>query len=63
MEKIDDDLDKHGIQFVKINDKNTAREFGIDQVPAIVYFEHQIPSVYDGMNLNNCNVLLMFEIN
>ncbi|XP_044009391.1 uncharacterized protein LOC122853163 isoform X2 [Aphidius gifuensis] len=57
LEKIDDDLDKHGIQFVKINDKNTAREFGIDQVPAIVYFEHQIPSVYDGDVQNEDKIL------
>jgi len=48
LEKIDDDCDKHGIQFVKIDDKKAAEEFGIDDLPAIVYFEKQIPNVYDG---------------
>ncbi|XP_018356348.1 PREDICTED: uncharacterized protein LOC108756796 isoform X5 [Trachymyrmex septentrionalis] len=48
LEKIDDDCDKHGIQFVKIDDEKAAEEFGIDDLPAIVYFEKQIPNVYDG---------------
>lgn len=48
LEKIDDDCDKHGIQFVKIDDPEAAQEYGIDDLPAIVYFEKQIPNVYDG---------------
>lgn len=48
LEKIDDDCDKHGIQFVKIDDEEAAKAFGIDDVPALVYFEKQIPNVYDG---------------
>jgi len=48
LEKIDDDCDKHGIQFVKIDDEKAAEEFGIDDLPAIVYFEKQIPNIYDG---------------
>jgi DNA transposition AAA+ family ATPase len=32
LENIDDDLDKHGIQFVKIDDPNVAEEFGIENV-------------------------------
>lgn len=48
LEKIDDDCDRHGIQFVKIDDQKAATAFGIDNVPAIVYFEKQIPNVYDG---------------
>lgn len=51
LEKIDDDCDRHGIQFVKIDDAKAAREFGIDDVPSIVYFEKQIPNVYDGTNV------------
>ncbi|XP_058810774.1 uncharacterized protein LOC131675703 isoform X2 [Phymastichus coffea] len=47
LEKIDDDCDKHGIQFVKIDDNKAAKEFGIDSIPSIVYFEKQIPNVYD----------------
>jgi hypothetical protein len=48
LETIDDDCDKHGIQFVKIDDDVAAKEFGIDDVPALVYFEKGIPNVYDG---------------
>ena len=48
LEKIDDDCDKHGIQFVKIDDKKAAKEYGIDHIPGIVYFEKQVPNVYDG---------------
>lgn len=48
LEKIDDDCDKHGIQFVKIDDAKSARDYGIDSIPSIVYFEKQIPNVYDG---------------
>lgn len=48
LEKIDDDCDRHGIQFVKIDDEKAAKDFGINSLPAIVYFEKQIPNLYDG---------------
>ncbi|XP_071051434.1 uncharacterized protein [Onthophagus taurus] len=48
LENIDDDCDKHGIQFVKIDDPSGADEYGIDSIPAVVYFEKGIPNVYDG---------------
>ncbi|XP_052121699.1 uncharacterized protein LOC113208203 [Frankliniella occidentalis] len=57
LEKIDDDCDKHGIQFVKIDDEKAAQAFGIDEVPAIVYFEKQIPNVYDGDIENEDEIL------
>lgn len=48
LEHIDDDCDKYGIQFVKIDDPNAAEEYGLDTLPAVVYFEKGIPNVYDG---------------
>lgn len=57
LEKIDDDCDKHGIQFVKIDDDETASEFGIESFPAIVYFEKGIPNIYDG-DMDNEDELL-----
>ncbi|KAJ3665010.1 hypothetical protein Zmor_000531 [Zophobas morio] len=48
LEHIDDDCDKYGIQFVKIDDGAAAEEYGLDTLPAIVYFEKGIPNVYDG---------------
>lgn len=32
LEQIDDDCDKHGIQFVKIDDPRSMKEFGISSV-------------------------------
>lgn len=32
LEKIDDDCDKYGIQFVKIDDNKANKEYGIDKV-------------------------------
>lgn len=57
LEKIDDDCDKHGIQFVKIDDPSASREYGIDYVPAIVYFENQVPNVFDGDLQNEEQIL------
>lgn len=57
LEKIDDDCDKHGIQFVKIDDATAFREYGIDYVPAIVYFENQVPNVFDGDLQNEEQIL------
>ncbi|XP_008201422.1 uncharacterized protein hlk isoform X5 [Tribolium castaneum] len=48
LEHIDDDCDKYGIQFVKIDDGAAADEYGLDALPAVVYFEKGIPNVYDG---------------
>ncbi|XP_049870043.1 uncharacterized protein LOC126369599 isoform X1 [Pectinophora gossypiella] len=62
LEKIDDDCDRHGIQFVKIDDHKAAAAFGIDNIPAIVYFEKQIPNVYDG-DLENEEEILEWLVN
>ncbi|XP_030752651.1 uncharacterized protein LOC115879799 isoform X2 [Sitophilus oryzae] len=48
LENIDDDCDKYGIQFVKIDDPAAADEYGLDSLPSVVYFEKGIPNVYDG---------------
>jgi len=57
LEKIDDDCDRHGIQFVKIEDPLAASSFGLNSVPAVVYFEKQIPNIYDG-DIENEDALL-----
>lgn len=48
LETIDDDTDKHGIQFVKSNDAKLASEIGIFSFPALVYYETGVPIMYDG---------------
>lgn len=50
MENIDDDTDEHGIAFVKIDDQEAGKSFGIshDEMPCLVYFEKSIPNFYSG---------------
>lgn len=48
LEEIDDDADQKGIGFVKILDPNLAFEYGLEELPALVYYRHKIPIVYDG---------------
>lgn len=38
LEKIDDDTDSFGVDFVKINDKRQAKQYGIKTFPALTYF-------------------------
>lgn len=48
LENIDDDLEKEGIVIVKMDDDKEAKEFGIDDLPALVYFENKLPAIYEG---------------
>ena len=48
LEHIDDECDQKNIAFVKIDNLAEAKEYGIEQVPALVYFERGVPSVYEG---------------
>ena len=52
LETVDDDLDEAGVALVKICDGDTAKEFGIGETPAIVYFENGIPTLYKGENIS-----------
>ncbi|KAG8290094.1 hypothetical protein J6590_031195 [Homalodisca vitripennis] len=48
LENIDDDCDRHGITFVKTQDFKVAMDFGVSEFPSLVYFEHQVPNVFEG---------------
>lgn len=48
LENIDDECDKYGIIFVKIDNAEEAVEYGIEEIPSLVYFENGIPLVYEG---------------
>lgn len=48
MENIDDDCDRHGITFVKTQDYSIAELYGISEYPVLVYFEENVPNVYEG---------------
>ena len=48
LENIDTQADKVGIAFVKINDLELVSEFGLGNLPCLVYYRHTTPIVYDG---------------
>lgn len=48
LETIDDDTDKHNIQFVKTNDVKLAHEIGVFSFPALIYYETGVPIMFDG---------------
>ena len=40
-----------GIMLVKIDDTVTAQEYGVEDTPALVYFENEVPHLYEGLKL------------
>lgn len=48
LENIDDECDENDIAFVKIDDPEEAKEYGIDNIPSLVLFERKIPNLYEG---------------
>lgn len=48
LENIDDDCDRHGIMFVKTDDFSIAEHYGISEYPVMVYFEDNVPNVFEG---------------
>lgn len=51
LENIDDDTDRIGVSFVKTQDLKVAERYGVASVPALLYFEHQVPTVYEGTDI------------
>lgn len=49
MEQIDDDCAKRGIQFVKVSEEGAAEAFGVARLPSLVFFQNDLPSLYEGM--------------
>jgi hypothetical protein len=48
MEIIDDDAEKTGIQFVKINDKRMGKSLGIKKFPSLTMIRDRQIFIYDG---------------
>lgn len=48
LENIDDELEKEGIVIVRIDNDDEAKEYGIDHLPTLIYFENKIPALYEG---------------
>lgn len=57
MENIDDDLEREGIIIIRLDNADEAKEYGLDHLPAMVYFENKIPAIYEGDLMNEDEVL------
>merc|ERR1712141_921761 len=57
LEKIDDETDALDITFVKVNDPRYAKKFGVNKLPALVYFRRKSPSIYRDSLLGEAEVL------
>ncbi|XP_023240298.1 uncharacterized protein LOC111638775 [Centruroides sculpturatus] len=57
LENIDDEADGHDIGFVKISDEDLAEEYGLDDLPSLVYYRKKIPILYQGDLMNEEEVL------
>lgn len=51
LERIDDDADKLDISLVKINDLEVVDDYGLDEIPAIVFYRRAAPILYEGWEL------------
>lgn len=54
LENIDDEADQLDIGFVKIHDEAQADEYNLGTLPALVYYRHQIPILYEGRFYRLC---------
>lgn len=61
LENIDDECDQLGIAFVKIDNDEEAREYGIEKIPTLLYFEKGIPTFYEGNLEEEEKVLAWFR--
>ena len=57
LEKIDGECSKYNVDFVYVQDNEEAQEYGVKELPALIYFEDMIPSIYDGDLMNEEEVL------
>ena len=45
---IDEKLDKRDLYMVKISDAGAGDEYGIEDIPSLVYFEDGVPEIFTG---------------
>jgi len=57
LENVDGKADNVGIAFVKINDLELVDEYNLASIPAIVYFRHATPILYQGDLMDEAAVL------
>lgn len=57
LEEIDDEADEQFVLFLKTNDPNASKKYGIEQFPTLVFFDREIPNIYHGDLLKEEEVL------
>ena len=62
LEKIDDETDALDITFVKVNDPRYAKKYGVNKLPALVYFRRKFPSIYRGIIRNMYELTILNHI-
>ena len=45
---IDEKLDKRDLHLAKISDDSAGEEYGIEELPSLVYFENGVPEIFEG---------------
>lgn len=48
LETIDEQVHKSDIVFVKVSDEVLALEFGLETLPALLYYRNKVPLLFDG---------------
>ena len=48
LHEIVDDCAENDIAMVRIDDKDEAMSYGLDEIPALMFFNFQVPSIYTG---------------
>ena len=61
LENIDDECDQLGVIFVKIDSVDEAKEYGMERIPGLLYFEKGIPTIYEGNLEDEDKVLKWLE--
>ena len=58
---IDEKLDKRDLHLVKISDAGAGEEYGIQDLPSLVYFENGVPEIFEG-DIRNDNQIIKWML-
>ena len=54
-------MDKRDLHLVKISDEGAGEEYGIDELPCLVYFENGVPELFEG-DIRNDNQIIKWML-
>lgn len=63
LENIDDEADSLGIDFVKIDDQQLAKEYGVFALPALLFVKkNSDPVIYAGKMIESCRETKCYQL-